>query len=338
MAESQHSLLSEAELETTRPQRTWNPLGRASPELEYAFLPAYREERQSFSEDVLREVGLGITNTSGETLPRGKRDSVSSEASPATTPGFLKTPQGTPATPHQHNGNCPSRRTVLQRRFSWVPVTIFVLAFYATCFSGAYLAIAIRKPRWPNIGTGESLAASTANLLCAFFAKTIELAYVTICVAFLGQVLSRRALAQDSRGVSISDMSMRAWIMQPGSMLVHWETLRYSALTFLGLIALIATFVAMLYTTAAEALGELPLSLVEDVRALTRQQYPQSFPWGLQNQPSSGAKCTLAGVTPISSLKIVKLQSPTPWIPGTAMRPAFRWSTSVKPTTILSSG
>jgi hypothetical protein len=38
-------------------------------------------------------------------------------------------------------------------------------------------------------------------------------------------------------------------------MIVHWETLRYSALTFLGTIALVATFVAMLYTTAAEALG-----------------------------------------------------------------------------------
>ncbi|KAJ5131938.1 hypothetical protein N7448_006096 [Penicillium atrosanguineum] len=261
MAESQHSLLSEADFETTRPQRTWNPLGRNSPELEYAFLPTYREERQSFSEEVLREVGLGITNTSGETLPRGKRDSISSETSPVTTPGFLKTPQGIPTTPHQHHGNCPSRATVLQRRFSWVPVTIFVLAFYATVFSGIYLAVAIRKPRWSNVGVGGSLAASTANLLCAFFAKTIELAYVTICVAFLGQVLSRRALTQDSRGVSISDMSMRAWIMQPGSMLVHWETLRYSALSFLGLIALIATFVAMLYTTAAEALVSPKLSM-----------------------------------------------------------------------------
>jgi hypothetical protein len=257
MAESQHSLLSEADLVTARPQRTWNPLGRGSPEPDYAFLPSYREERQSFSEEVLREVGLGITNPSGETLPRSKRDSVSSETTPATTPGFLKTPQGTPATHHQHNGNCPSRTTVLQRRLSWVPLTILVLAFYATVFSGIYLAVAIRKPRWSNIGAGETVAASTANLLSAFFAKTIELAYVTICVAFLGQVLSRRAMIKDSRGVSISDMSMRAWIMQPGSMIVHWETLRYSALTFLGLIALIATFVAMLYTTAAEALGEL---------------------------------------------------------------------------------
>lgn len=272
MAESKHSLLAEADFETTRPPRAWNPLGPSSPELEYAFLPAYREERQSFSEEVLREVGLGITNTSGENLARGKRDSISSETSPATTPGFFKTPQETPATPHQHHqlpGNCPSRTTVLQRRLSWVPVTIFILAFYATVFSGVYLAIAIRKPRWSSIGTGQSLGASTANLLCAFFAKTIELSFVTICVAFLGQVLSRRALTQDSKGVSISDMSMRAWIMQPGSMLVHWETVRYSALTFLGLIALSATFVAMLYTTAAEALGELSPNPARDAQALT---------------------------------------------------------------------
>lgn len=260
--ESQHSLLpSEEDLVTAKPQRSWNPLGgRVSTSSEYAYLPP-PSTHESFSEEVLREVGLGITDSSGDTLPaRGRRESVSSAGSEATTttPGFLKTPQGTPAGLHSHHSpsNCPSRSKVLQSRFSWVPVTIFVLAFYATVFSGIYLAIAIRKPRWSNISSDGSLAPSTANLLCAFFAKTIELAYVTICVAFLGQVLSRQALMKNSRGISISDMNMRAWIMQPGSMIVHWETLRYSALTFLGAIALVATFVAMLYTTAAEALGE----------------------------------------------------------------------------------
>lgn len=60
--------------------------------------------------------------------------------------------------------------------------------------SGIYLAVAIWKPRWDGLNNGRLLAPSTANLLCAFFAKTIELAYVTICVAFLGQVLSRKAM------------------------------------------------------------------------------------------------------------------------------------------------
>ncbi|KAJ5880816.1 uncharacterized protein N7473_011869 [Penicillium subrubescens] len=281
--ESKHSLLpSEEDLVTAKPQRSWNPLGgRASISSEYAYLPP-PSTHESFSEEVFREVGLGITDPSGDTLPtQSRRDSVSSAESETTTttPGFLKTPQGTPAILHSHHepGNCPTRATVLQSRFSWVPVTIFVLAFYATVFSGIYLAIAIRKPRWNNVSSDGSLAPSTANLLCAFFAKTIELAYVTICVAFLGQVLSRRALMKDSRGISISDMNMRAWIMQPGSMIVHWEALRYSALTFLGAIALVATFVAMLYTTAAEALVSPKLSMGPKVNTILSGKVYTSF-------------------------------------------------------------
>lgn len=256
--ESQHSLLPEEDLVNARPARSWNPLGRSeSPSLDYHHIPS---ASRTFSNEVFRDVGLGITNPSGETLPAGRsrRDSVSSTDSQADTPGFLKTPE-TPAIPH--SPNCPSRKTILQRRLSWVPITILVLAFYATIFSGIYLIVAFWKPRWDIINNKQALAPSTANLLCAFFAKTIELAYVTICVAFLGQVLSRRALTRDSRGISIADMSMRAWIMQPGSMIVHWETLRYSGLTILGAIALVATFVAMLYTTAAEALVSPKLSM-----------------------------------------------------------------------------
>ncbi|KAJ5660011.1 hypothetical protein N7507_006462 [Penicillium longicatenatum] len=280
--ESQRSLLPpEEDLVTARPFHSWNPLGRGSPEPDYAYALGHYESRESFSEEVFREVGLGISNESGDTLPlRENRESFhasdhESQHSEPSTPG-LKTPQETPAisTP-QHD--CPSRATVLQRRFGWVPVSIFLLALYATVFSGLYLAVAFWKPRWKNVGSGAPLAASTANLLCAFFAKTIELAYVTICVAFLGQVLSRRAMTTESRGISIADMSMRAWIMQPGSMLVHWETLRYSALTFLGLIALIATFVAMLYTTAAEALVSPKLNLGPVERTILWGKVAASF-------------------------------------------------------------
>ncbi|KAJ6006305.1 hypothetical protein N7451_004249 [Penicillium sp. IBT 35674x] len=266
--ESQRSLLPpEEDLVTVRPHHSWNPLGRSSPEPDYAYALGHYESRESFAEEVFREIGLGISNDAGDTLPaRENRKSFhssdhESQHSEATTPGFLKTPQETPAISTPQHPDCPSRSTVLQRRFGWVPVSIFLLALYATIFSGVYLAIAFWKPRWKTVGSGAPLAASTANLLCAFFAKTIELAYVTICVAFLGQVLSRRAMTTESRGISISDMNMRTWIMQPGSMLVHFETVRYSALTFLGLIALIASFVAMLYTTAAEALVSPKLTL-----------------------------------------------------------------------------
>ncbi|KAJ5244036.1 hypothetical protein N7489_004132 [Penicillium chrysogenum] len=260
--ESQHSLLSEDSIDT-RPQRSWNPLNNRLTDSDYRY---HSPSDSTWSEEVLRDVGLGISNTSGDgipaEIPTGKRHSTDSTAT--TTPNTYKIPHSpqTPQTPHTHaHVRCPNRATVLQKRLSWVPLTVLILAVYATIFSGIYLGIALRKPRWQTVSSDGPLVPSTAALLSAFFAKTIELAYVTICVAFLGQVLSRRALMRDSRGISISDMNMRAWIMQPGSMIVHWEALRYSALTFLGSIALVSTFVAMLYTTAAQALVAPKLSL-----------------------------------------------------------------------------
>lgn len=152
---------------------------------------------------------------------------------------------------------CPTHGKVLQRRLSWLSVSILVLAMYSTVVSGIYLVVAFVKPRFGR-GIGDTgMAPSTASLLSALFAKTIELSFVTVFVSFLGQVLSRRAISNASSGITIADMSMRAWIMQPGTLITHWETVKYAAFTILGVIALIATFVAMLYTTAADALGRV---------------------------------------------------------------------------------
>lgn len=157
---------------------------------------------------------------------------------------------------YTNNVKCPTQGKVLQRRLSWLSVSILALALYSTIVSGMYLVVAFVKPRFGR-GIGDTgIAPSTASLLSALLAKTIELSFVTVFVAFLGQVLSRRAISNSSSGITIADMSMRAWIMQPGTLITHWETVKYAAFTILGVIALIATFVAMLYTTAADALGE----------------------------------------------------------------------------------
>jgi hypothetical protein len=42
--------------------------------------------------------------------------------------------------------------------------------------------------------------------------------------------------------------------MQPGSMITHYETVRFAALTFLGMLSLTVALFAMLYSTAASAL------------------------------------------------------------------------------------
>ena len=118
--------------------------------------------------------------------------------------------------------------------------------------------LAIVKPHYGRrISNDSRLPPATASLLCAAFAKSIELSFTTVFVAFLGQVLTRRASEKTSRGITIAEMNMRSWIMQPGTLLTHFESIGNAAYTFLGLIALTAAFMAMFYTTASDALGEL---------------------------------------------------------------------------------
>lgn len=285
------SRLSSTEFD--RPQRTWSPFDPNPPDrshIHYERAPSSHQEQDIASHhETSSTVGLGIRNARRrpasihfvegleEVRPRGESRS----------PHLSEH-----ATPRSHTSKtalldsevrCPHRDTIAQRWFRWVPMTILVLAVYATVWSGLYFFVACLKPRYGNyVGVDGKLAASTANLLSALFAKTIELAYVTVFVACLGQFLSRRALQKDSNGITISDMSMRTWIMQPGSMIVHWETLRYSALTFLGAMTLTATIIAMLYTTAAEALGKytrsdaLTMTLVASMILTTIIQYHPS--------------------------------------------------------------
>ena len=129
-----------------------------------------------------------------------------------------------------------------------------VLSVYSTLLSALWLGVAIARPRFGHRISDSRLPPATASLLAAAIAKSIELSFVTVFVTFLGQVLSRRALIKRSRGITISEMSMRQWVMQPGTMITHWETVRYAALTFLGGIALVGAVTAIFYTTASDAL------------------------------------------------------------------------------------
>ena len=145
----------------------------------------------------------------------------------------------------------------MQGRWNWLTLSIIILAIYSSVFSGIWLGIALRKPRYgKSITNSSSITPATASLLYAAFAKSIELSFVTVFVAFLGQVLSRRAFARHSKGgITIAEMTMRAWVMQPGTMITHGHTIRYAGWTILGVASLLATLVAMLYTTASDALG-----------------------------------------------------------------------------------
>lgn len=82
----------------------------------------------------------------------------------------------------------------------------------------------------------------------------MEISFATVYVSFLGQVLWRRSLIKSRRGVTLAEMDMRSWVMQPGTMLTHFNTMRSASLSLLGVLTLIAAIVALLYTTASEAL------------------------------------------------------------------------------------
>ncbi|XDG03947.1 hypothetical protein ABKA04_003562 [Annulohypoxylon sp. FPYF3050] len=90
--------------------------------------------------------------------------------------------------------------------------------------------------------------------LATKYAKTIEMSFVTVFVAFLGQVLTRRAFVKKSNGVTLAEMTMRNWVIQPGSLLTYWEGVPFAATTILGALSLVATICTMFYTTASDAM------------------------------------------------------------------------------------
>jgi hypothetical protein len=157
---------------------------------------------------------------------------------------------------------CPSAKGFYLGSSNRLAITIYFLSVFSTVFSAMFLIIALRAPRWGHTirSTGGGVTPSTANVLTQLFAKLTELAFVACFVTFLGQVLSRRAISKAARGVTLAEMNMRSWIMQPGTIVTHYDTVRFASLTFLGALSLTAALMAMLYTTATQALGKLDSS------------------------------------------------------------------------------
>ncbi|KAF4985037.1 hypothetical protein FDECE_16873 [Fusarium decemcellulare] len=133
--------------------------------------------------------------------------------------------------------------------------TILLLSAYSTAMSGLWLAAALVQPRWGHlISSTHGISPSTAAMLSALLSKTIEISFATAFVAFLGQVLTRRALARETNGITLGEMTMRSWIIQPGSVFTHWHIVPLTGRTYLGILSLAALVATTFYTTASEAL------------------------------------------------------------------------------------
>ncbi|KND87649.1 hypothetical protein TOPH_07725 [Tolypocladium ophioglossoides CBS 100239] len=151
---------------------------------------------------------------------------------------------------------CWSKKDIVKKRNTWLSFIIFALSVYSTVMSGIWMVVSFVQPRWGHTISSHDglLLPSTATLITALLAKTIELSFVTVFIACIGQVLTRRAIARRSSGMTLAEMTMRNWVFQPGSLITHWESVPYAAITLLGALSLTASIVAMFYTTASDAM------------------------------------------------------------------------------------
>lgn len=148
-------------------------------------------------------------------------------------------------------------------RLRWPYLGTLLVAFFAAAASLLFIIIAAIIPRWlwiEVIANHELLDISSAKVLIQFIAKAIEVAFVTSYLAFLGQVLSRKASERkEEEGepyVRLADLCMRDWVASPGSIITNVAALITSGRTLLGLLTLLTLGMSLLYGTAASALGE----------------------------------------------------------------------------------
>ncbi|KAH8717053.1 hypothetical protein GQ44DRAFT_624203 [Phaeosphaeriaceae sp. PMI808] len=160
---------------------------------------------------------------------------------------------------------CPSTRDFYQSSWSWLNVTIITICLFSCVFSGIFLFLAIYQPFYgKRITSHGPTKPADAILLTTIFAKLIEISFVTSFVAFLGQVLSRRAfMKEEGRGVTLSELSMWRWVVQPGTLITHWETAKYAGITVLGILSLVSAALSTLYSSAATALVQPTLRQTE---------------------------------------------------------------------------
>ena len=151
-------------------------------------------------------------------------------------------------------------RTTKPRRqkLEWYStVALYITGIYSTVLSGASLTVAIMKPHWGDFikESRGTLTPTAASTLATFLAKSIEISFLTFCLAMLGQYLTRKASTHTRSGISLGHVQLKMLLVQPGSLFTQWKSYGRALRSFIGVASLIACAVALLYTTASEALG-----------------------------------------------------------------------------------
>lgn len=244
------------------PDITVSPPGTSEP-----FLGRFPHDSAEATPDLARDRFSPYTG-SYEEFQRGMLGRAQANASTSDFQQYLHTSdtqglRGAPSIKSAFDNNgfhpgheCQTRRDFYRSRFSWLNATLVFICVLSTVLSGIFLGLALKGPRYGRFistSEGAKMRPATAILWTSIIAKVIELSFVTGFVAFLGQVLSRRAFSR-SGGVTLSELSMWRWVVQPGTLITHWETAKYAGLSFLGMLSLLSAILATLYAPAATAL------------------------------------------------------------------------------------
>ena len=154
---------------------------------------------------------------SGETrFDEDQEENLQSDPNLPFTPISDREPLQKSLSPMGAEFECKLKKEPTSGRGTWLAVSVMMLSIYSTTFSGIWLFIAIIKPRYGRtVSSTGNLPFPIAATLYAAIAKSIELSFVTVFVALIGQILSKRAIMQP-KGVTIAEISMRSWVMQPG--------------------------------------------------------------------------------------------------------------------------
>ena len=151
-----------------------------------------------------------------------------------------------------------------------------LLSIYATVFSAIFLGVAIWQPRYGKwISPTGRLKPSTADLVFSIFAKSIEIASAGVYIIFLGQLLTKRSLR--SRGISLADIAVREWLIQPAFVIWEWENLKYASTTVLGATSLLAAIAIFSFTVASNSLVTPHIALGDFQSTQFSGQVQQNF-------------------------------------------------------------
>ncbi|KAG6094585.1 hypothetical protein E4U31_006198 [Claviceps sp. LM219 group G6] len=151
---------------------------------------------------------------------------------------------------------CSSRANARRPHSSCAFWVIFLLSLYSTSMSMLWFMVSWVQPTWEHaISTRSSLPPARATMITALLAKTIELSFVTVFITLLGQFITRKSFRKRNRGgMTLAEITMRNWIIQPGSILTHFKTVYCAGPSILGCITLMATISSMFYTTASDVM------------------------------------------------------------------------------------